>query len=147
MSDQTILIECKLRRKGGTFAEIGGTTYHFAPDNQDRHVAAVSDPDHIARFLSITEAYRMAAGAQAKAAAPAQGIAAPVTPEPEKTEVQAEKPAPVQIDTNKALEDMTSDELRAVFSAEIGREAHPKAKDATMISQIEAMREEKAGKA
>lgn len=55
-----MLIECTIKRENGTFAEIGGVTYHFAPDAAGRHVATVENDEHIARFLSITEAYRWA---------------------------------------------------------------------------------------
>lgn len=53
-------IECTIEREGGTFAEIGGITYHFALDAHGRYVADVEDDAHIARFLSITDAYRWA---------------------------------------------------------------------------------------
>lgn len=50
-------IECKLQRKGGSHIEIGGTTYHFAPQEDGRHVAEVTNERHIERFLSIPEGY------------------------------------------------------------------------------------------
>lgn len=53
-------IECILKRRGGTFASVGGVTYHFKPQPDGRHVAEVTDPAHIGRFLSIVEGYRLA---------------------------------------------------------------------------------------
>jgi hypothetical protein len=54
-------IECILHRKGGTFVEMPGKTYHFAPTPDDeRHLAEVVNETHIERFLSIREAYRIA---------------------------------------------------------------------------------------
>ncbi len=52
-------IECILKRPGGTHAEIGGITYHFAPNADGAHVADVADNDHIQRFLGIPEGYRI----------------------------------------------------------------------------------------
>lgn len=59
-----------LRRPGGTFITLGTVAYHFAPDEQDRHVADVTDPDHIERLLDIPEGYR-ALEDEPAAAAPA----------------------------------------------------------------------------
>ena len=54
-----MLIECILKRDGGSKVDLGDNTYHFAPDSEGRHVAMVADPDHIGRFLSISEGYRI----------------------------------------------------------------------------------------
>ena len=60
MSDtQPMMIECIARRAGGSLITMGGTKYHFTPDEKGRHVAAVEDPDHIGRFLGITEGFRI----------------------------------------------------------------------------------------
>lgn len=55
-------IECILKRKGGTYVEMSrpDKTYHFAPQDDDRHIAEVTDDGHIERFLAIREAYRIA---------------------------------------------------------------------------------------
>lgn len=55
-------IECKLIRKGGTRAEVGGTEYWFQPCTDGAHVADIEDNDHADRFLSITEGYRLYRG-------------------------------------------------------------------------------------
>ena len=48
-------IECKLKREGGSLVTLGNEQYHFAPDQLDRHVAEVTDEDHVARFLEIPQ--------------------------------------------------------------------------------------------
>ena len=50
-------IEHILKREGGTVIPMGGQSYHFAPDAEGRHVAEVTDPAHIERFLSIREGF------------------------------------------------------------------------------------------
>lgn len=52
-------IECILKREGGTVAEIGGIDYHFEPLADGAHVAEVENDDHVDRFLSISEGYRL----------------------------------------------------------------------------------------
>lgn len=55
-------IACKLIREGGTKVEFGSKVYHFKPDPEfgGKHVADVSDKEHVGRLLSISEAYEMA---------------------------------------------------------------------------------------
>lgn len=84
-------VECKLIREGGTFASTpDNVEYHFAPQDDGAHVAAIDNDDHVDHFLSIREGYRLYRGA-AKVAAPAP-VAAEVTAEPE-AEPVAEAPA------------------------------------------------------
>jgi len=61
------LIECMLKREGGTAVEFGfhnlrKIKYHFAPldasDPESPHVCNVANDEHYKRFLSIPEAYR-----------------------------------------------------------------------------------------
>lgn len=52
-------IQCILERKGGTVVEMPGKTYHFAPQDDGKHVADVTIEAHIERFLAIPEAYRL----------------------------------------------------------------------------------------
>lgn len=61
------LIECILKRKGGTVVEFGfhnkkKSKYHFQPlnplDPDSPHVCNVPNDDHYDRFLDIPEAYR-----------------------------------------------------------------------------------------
>jgi hypothetical protein len=56
-------IECILRRDPPTVVVLGNMSgpvqYKFLPDEQGRHVCEVEDNAHIARLLSISEAYRL----------------------------------------------------------------------------------------
>lgn len=61
-------IECTLHRKGGTVVELPGKTYHFAPQEDGKHVAEVANEAHIERFLAIPEAYRLLRTKAAEAA-------------------------------------------------------------------------------
>ena len=51
-------IELIIRREGGTSVDVGGTTYLFAPGDDERHVCVVEDEKHIEKLLSIPEGYR-----------------------------------------------------------------------------------------
>lgn len=78
-----MLIENKLKRKGGSFVDMGdGTIYHFKDDGTGREVAAVTNPSHIARLLGITEAYSIPADQLAAMTQPAAAVGLPVTPAP-----------------------------------------------------------------
>lgn len=58
-------IETVLIRVGGSHHEIGGTDYHFKPQGNDkRHIADVTNPEHIKRFLSIV-GFQLSAGESA----------------------------------------------------------------------------------
>ncbi|MDF3073459.1 MAG: hypothetical protein K0S54_1126 [Alphaproteobacteria bacterium] len=65
-------IECKLKREGGTHVELGKIDYHFAPLADGAHVADVQDDEHVARFLSIPEGYRIYKGGEKPVAAPVE---------------------------------------------------------------------------
>lgn len=56
-----MMIRCTLERKGGTVVDIDDDTYHFKPqiNSKGAHVAEVTNPKHIGRFLGITEAYEV----------------------------------------------------------------------------------------
>ena len=166
MSDAAVLIESLIKRPGGSKIPMGSMTYHFTPDDLGRHVATVSDTDHIARFLQISEGFRLLGAItapiapvapasppvgvvtrQATSVQPAQltgpadavtaPAAAPVAPVPS---VQDQQDAST---TEKPLDEMSDEELRATFKAEIGRAPSPKSKLETMIAQIEAVRAER----
>lgn len=164
MSTPAVIIESIIKRKGGSVIPMGGMTYHFQPDDNDRHVATVTDADHIARFLQIAEGFRLlgttAIPAAPASAAPVGVTAAAVTPQaspvspseptapPEPMAqaapaTEATTPGPANAG-EKPLDQMTDAELRTVFRAELGRPASPKSKIETMIAQIEAVRAERA---
>lgn len=54
-----MFIECILRRDPPAVVVLGTTAYQFKPDSQGRHVCDVEDNAHLARLLSISEAYRL----------------------------------------------------------------------------------------
>lgn len=145
MSTQSALIESILKRKGGTRVKLDDTDYHFVADDDGRHIASVSDADHIAKLLAIPEGFRLArAPKAAPSSAAAVGInAAPVTnPAP----VVQDEPVKAAVDTGP-LDTLDIEVLREVFKVEMGRDPSHRAKESTLIAQIEAMREEKAAKA
>lgn len=74
-------IECILKRDGGTRTDIGGAVYHFAPLSDGAHVAEVAETDHIDRFLSIPEGYRVYHG-QAERKSQPEPITRPDTVKP-----------------------------------------------------------------
>ena len=46
-------LSCPVIREGGSFVELWGTEYLFAPMPDGCHVAEVENPEHQDRFLSI----------------------------------------------------------------------------------------------
>lgn len=125
-------VECKLIRDGGTFAEVGGVEYHFAPNQDGAHVCEIANEDHADVFLSIREAYRLYRGASKANAGPAIekqfesatahfAASAPVEPE---LVIAPEPAAPV--DEREAL----ADEYEALY----GKKPHHK-------TSIEKLRE------
>jgi hypothetical protein len=52
-------IESIIKRPNGSKITIGDTQYHFKPNADGAHVADVENDAHIARFLSITEGFKL----------------------------------------------------------------------------------------
>lgn len=77
-----MLIECILKRPNGTEVDLGGVNYHFLPDAAGRHVCEVENEEHVARFLSISEAYRWAKplGGEKPAEKPVEPVKAETKP-------------------------------------------------------------------
>lgn len=73
-------VVCLLHREGGTKVELGNAEYHFKPQPDGKHVAEVSNEEHLAILLAIPEAYRLDLG-DSKKPAPAKAPAAPAVPE------------------------------------------------------------------
>ena len=169
----TITIESKIKRTGGTRGVvIGETSYDFMPNAEGAHVCDIENPEHAQRFLGIPEGYRIysptkgvtvegGVGASKKpvkveAAKVEDATVADLTVKTEDPAANTKEPAdetdneptPAQEQTVSneavALEDLDSDALRTVFQDEVGRAPHHKAKDETLIAQIEAVRKEKA---
>lgn len=161
MSD-SVLIECTIQRPNGTLVDFpadnrdGKTVYHFKDDGLGRHVAPVADEDHIARFLSIPEAYRLirtggtggtgSAGAGIKApAAPVEPPTAPVAAVA-KTQVQ-----PITTTTEPVVDPGTQpeppkelteaeqlDAARVQYEQVFGQPARKNVKLETLLAKIEA---------
>lgn len=55
-------VTCLLHREGGTKVELGNAEYHFKPQPDGKHVAEVSNEEHLAILLAIPEAYRLDLG-------------------------------------------------------------------------------------
>lgn len=144
-----LLIESILKREGGTVIPMPNpdVTYHFAPDQEGRHVAVVADPGHAQRFMQITEGFRLVGAV----AAPPMGAkieapAAPEAPAPAAAQpVTAPAPQPDNLPpVASGLAALSDADLRALFEQETGRKPHHKAGRETIISQIEGIRAARA---
>lgn len=162
-------IESILKRPGGTKVTMGSALYHFAPNEQDQHVAEVENPDHAKVFLNIPEGYRsldpiqpqqvsledaMAVlkaqfpnadfSALTAAAGPAPA-AANSEPDPEPDAQEPDDAGDDVEDDPAGLADMSDEELRAEFEKLIGRKPHANMLRENMEAQITAALSE-AGK-
>lgn len=154
MTANAMLIQCKLKRPGGTTVKMAdGTNISFQPDENGDHVAFVSNPDHIQRLLSITEGYQIHSLPAPFAPEVVLGAKAGPThvsdPEPVPQDEPVGPPPPTQDEPTPAspapgtaLDEMTDDAIRSIFEAELGRKPHHNSKRETMIAQIEAFRAE-----
>ena len=134
-------IEHTLKRPGGTQIPMpptptnpAGKTYAFKPaaDDQDGpHVADVTDPVHVKRFMA-TEGFEMVAEGADEEPSPA-------------TKGDGEGGAGGAALAGVSLEDADLDQLRAIHLSEIGKEANARAAEDTLRSKIEAHRAEQAG--
>ena len=121
-----MLIECKIKREGGTRFGIsnGGfrnplkeNIYHFVPLDDGAHVAEVTDEVHIARLLDMPEGYRVYSGSGKKISDAGD----------EATANQA---------TNPANENDELAALRAAYKEKFGKAAHPSAKAETLRAKL-----------
>lgn len=183
MSDDTAaaastIIECLIKRPSPNFTIIefsnpeGGDsiTYQFTPDTLGRHIAIISDQDHVSRLAAIPEGYRIlgvaAAPAPVTQQAPVQlGVSAaeavsqmPPEAADEIAQGSQEVTAEAAAMTGDAAADLQAlqeaaergDEsamtsLRKLYTAVVGRQWSPKAKPMTLAATIEAVRAEAAG--
>jgi hypothetical protein len=129
-----MLIECKLKRKGGTKIEFanedGDVThnYHFVPRADlpaVPHLAEITEPAHIERLLTLPEAYREFTGqAPTKRAATITKPAAAPAAEPEPETAIANSPVVASIralsvrELKATINTFSPDELRAALQAE-----------------------------
>ena len=120
-----------------------GATYHFAPDPEGRHVAFVTVPEHIERFLSITEGYRIAPGTEQAAPAigakPVQATPAAIT-EPTAPTEPSEPTEPTE-PTQPTDQPLNREALEALYLKATGKKPHPAAKDETLLTAIKAARQ------
>ena len=123
-------IRCKLIRKDGSHVELGGTQYHFAPNDQGDHVADVTDSKHIQRFLEISEGYEIY-DPQERAALESEAN--------ELSELEQKVPTSVaQYDT------WTREDLAAEHERIFGKAASPLTKHETLVRKLTAHAVEKA---
>lgn len=122
-------IECKLIREGGTFAELGGTEYHFQPYTDGAHVCVVDDPAHADRFLEIREGYGLYRGN----GQPAKGAKPVVVEKSKEPEVKAE---PEQVEQAKPVSER--DALEAEYESLYGKAPHHKTSDHKLRELIAA---------
>lgn len=154
-------IESILKRPGGTKVTMGDSLYHFAPNEQDQHVAEVENPDHAKVFLNIPEGYRSLDPIQPQqvsledamavlkaqfpnadfsaltAAVPAPA-AATSEPDPEPDAQDADDADDEAEDDPAGLADLSDEELRAEFEKLIGRKPHANMLRENMEAQITA---------
>lgn len=154
-----ILMKCLLIRAGGTHVNIDGANYHFKDDGMGNHVCAISDMKHVSRLAGIPEAYEIFGAAPQPETAIGLGMTLPpvqvgqITSAPQAPTqlMNSDKPKdaePLKTTANAEAgfsSEMTLDELRALFLAEVGREPSARAKPETLMAQITAVRTERAG--
>lgn len=107
-------IECILKRKGGTVAEIGGIEYHFKPQEGGAHVADVKDNAHIQRFLSIPEGYRIYGE-------PANQVLQDQEDDDDEQDDEQEDEQEDEQDEGQEDEDVERDHLAAQYEARFGK--------------------------
>lgn len=118
-----MLIECKLKRKGGTRIDFPEASYHFAPRPElpdAPHLAEVKHDAHVDRLLSIPEAYREYNGRIKPAPAPKRPTAtADVTAEPEPASSNVEEIRALSVRDLKAkIATYSNEDLIAALAAE-----------------------------
>jgi hypothetical protein len=160
-----LLLECLLKRPGGTHVDLGGQNYHFSPNSDPeglgRHVCEVEDTKHAQRLLGIPEGYqileltgkpapKVSAPAPAPKVTPAVAPAPVVQPtldsDPERENHTGDQTADVVTDvvalpTDEELAAMDIEQLRAQAEKEMGRKPSLRAKEALLISQILSARQ------
>lgn len=126
-----MLIECLIRRNGGSVISCNGTEYHFAPNASGAHVCDVKNERDIEDFLMIPEGYRQWHPGAKNPWRPGQDyVEAPRAP-------ARELPA----DAPQNIDQMTRDQLMA-YAANLGmRKPHPSITDGKLRMNIVAFLE------
>ena len=52
------IIECLIKRAGGSIIELGAEKYHFKPNAEGDHICEIADQEHAGILLAIDTAYR-----------------------------------------------------------------------------------------
>ena len=118
-----MLIECKIRRDGGSIIDLFDKSYHFQPVASGEHVCDVAEDAAVDRFLEIPEGYCLFRGKAKFQAAPAQAEAGGI---------------PANVD------EMTRDQMLA-YAEQIGmRKPHPAIGDEKLRANIAAFLELRA---
>lgn len=128
-----MLIECLIKRVGGTHVDLQGVHYHFRPALTGEHVCEVQDENHVDLFLRIPEGYRIARKnvKLAKGSAP--------DPEPER---DPKDRAFLPPGASKHIAEMDRDELFE-YAARLGmRKPHPSISDEKLRMNILMVLEE-----
>lgn len=155
-----MLVECTIKRKGGTRASIGKTNYHFEPDKDGRHVANVSDKAHLKAFLMIDayqpfiededEADDQAPEEDDEPANDGEGLAPePADPEGDGDDEDDDTdpdgpPEEGDPDAAEVLEDMDHGQLIEAYTATFGKAPHPNTKADTLRAKLIEARDAKA---
>lgn len=129
-----MLIECKLKRQGGTKVDIGGIVYHFKPntnDSGDPHLCDVKDKLHAKRFLGIAEGYCLPGDAQEQTPEPVVS-ATEVDDKPVVDEPPALPPAADDV----SLESKSDAELREIIKEATGSYPHPKTGREKLLAKL-----------
>lgn len=144
-----MLIECKLKRQGGSKIDIGGTAYHFKPASDEPgapHLCDVKDKLHAQRFLGIAEAYCLPGDVPVlpgdepltkpePVASTAAAPTPPPVPEPAKS-VAAEPQALPPAADDTPLESKSDAELREIIKEATGSYPHPKTGRDKLLAKI-----------
>lgn len=139
-----MLIECKLKRQGGSKVDIGGIVYHFKPntnDPGDPHLCDVKDKLHAQRFLGIAEGYCLPGDAPEPTPEPVVSTAVERTAEANEAndnpaDADDEAPALPPAADDVPLESKSDAELREIIKEATGSYPHPKTGRDKLLAKI-----------
>lgn len=143
-----MLVESILKRQGGTHVEMrDGAKYHFKDDGTGRHVAIVSNSEHLGRFLSITEGFRLVTDSSGSVAPATGALDAKLATGATVDVSEVKSDAVTKGDGVSATEVVSADDLtedsdieliRAAYAQMLGRNPNPNWKAATLLAGIAA---------
>lgn len=139
-------LQCNRIRVGGTKVQLGAAEYHFKPESSApgaAHVCEVNNAAHINTLLKIDAYTLYEAGADdgeqaVSAAADAMADAAMVAT-PGNDPLENAKAHPLEGMTLEILSAKTEEELRALYNAATGKNAHHKMGHAKLAENLAAM--------